>query len=215
MSKSKVYDRTERSAEELSSNFPTHEVMQVAWTFSQAYNIFATSFAMTLKKKKLTISQWIALLVLFMSPKPITPTKIKSFIPIETPSVSALLDRLEERKLILRKRSKKDKRKVDVYLTEGGYQVLREVTPLTGALLTSIYGPISQRKCQSLISVSKELRNNCLASFGLDYSKADVILEKFVSGISIDGQAMDKDSAARKKRSSVDPKSKTLRRPKS
>jgi DNA-binding MarR family transcriptional regulator len=211
MSKSKVYDRTEKSAEDLSSTFPTYEVMQVAWTFSQAYNIFATSFAMTLKKKKLTISQWIALLVLFMSPKPITPTRIKSFIPIETPSVSALLDRLEERKLILRKRSKKDKRKVDVYLTEGGFQVLKEVTPLTGAILTAVYGPISQRKCQSLINVSKEIRNNCLASFGLDYAKADVILEKFVGGISIDGQTPDTKSGTRKKRSAATHKSKARR----
>jgi MarR family transcriptional regulator, organic hydroperoxide resistance regulator len=212
MSKSKVYDRTEKSVEELSSTFPTYEVMQVAWTFSQAYNIFATSFAMTLKKKHLTISQWIALSVLFMSPKPITPTRIKSFIPIETPSVSALLDRLEERNLILRKRSKKDKRKVDVYLTESGYQVLKEVTPSTGALLTAVYGPVSQRKCQSLISVSKEVRNNCLASFGLDYAKADVILEKFVGGISIDGQTADTKSGPDKKKLASPQKRKTLRK---
>ncbi len=212
MSKSKVYNRTEKSVEELSTTFPTYEVMQVSWTFSQAYNIFATSFAMTLKKKQLTISQWIALSVLFMSPKPITPTRIKSFIPIETPSVSALLDRLEERNLILRKRSKKDKRKVDVYLTESGYQVLKEVTPLTGALLTAVYGPISQRRCQSLISVSKELRNNCLASFGLDYDKADVILEKFVGGISIDGQTADTKSGSGKKQPTDAVKGKSRRK---
>jgi len=164
--------------------FPPREIMQVAWTFTQAFNIYATSFAMIIRRKQLTISQWITLVVLFTSPEPVTPTRIKSFVPIESPSVSALLDRLEQRKLILRRRSKQDRRKVDLYLTEGGYQILKEITLDTDQLVRKAWTTISPRKRQLLTGVAKELRNNCLTLFNIDHVNADSVLNKFIEGAS-------------------------------
>jgi DNA-binding MarR family transcriptional regulator len=180
MVSSKVFNRTDKSIAELKSAFPPKEIMQVAWTFTQAFNIYATSFAMIIRKKQLTISQWIALVVLFTSPEPVTPTRIKSFVPIESPSVSALLDRLEERKLILRKRSRQDRRKVYLYLTEGGYQILKETTLDTDQLVRTAWETIAPRKRRLLMGVAKELRNNCLSLFNIDYANADNVLNKFV-----------------------------------
>jgi DNA-binding MarR family transcriptional regulator len=184
MISSKVFNRTYKSIAELKSMFPPKEIMQVAWTFTQAFNIYATSFAMIIRKKQLTISQWIALVVLFTSPEPVTPTRIKSFVPIESPSVSALLDRLEERKLILRKRSKKDRRQVDLYLTEGGYQILKETTLDTDQLIRTAWETISPRKRRLLTGVAKELRNNCLSLFKIDRANAETVLSKFIEGAS-------------------------------
>ncbi len=184
MVSSKVYKRTDTSIAELKSKFPPRDIMQVAWTFTQAFNIYATSFAMIIRKKQLTISQWIAMVVLFTSREPVTPTRIKSFVPIESPSVSALLDRLEQRKLILRKRSKHDRRKVDLYLTEGGYQILKEITADTDQLVRTAWATITPRKRQLLTGVAKELRNNCLSLFNIDNAKADSVLNKFIEGAS-------------------------------
>lgn len=56
----------------------------------------------------------------------VTLGEIASAVSLSQATVSSILDRLEKRELIMRKRSTVDKRRVHAYLSEKGQQVLRD-----------------------------------------------------------------------------------------
>lgn len=56
----------------------------------------------------------------------VTLGEIASTVSLSQATVSSILDRLEKRELIIRKRSTVDKRRVHAYLSDKGHQVLRD-----------------------------------------------------------------------------------------
>ena len=56
----------------------------------------------------------------------VTLGEIANTVSLSQATVSSILDRLEKRDLICRERSTVDKRRVHVYLTDHGFQVLRD-----------------------------------------------------------------------------------------
>lgn len=59
----------------------------------------------------------------------ITPGQLARRVSLSPPTVTGILDRLERRGLIKRERTVRDKRRVDICLTDGGRRVLSDSPP--------------------------------------------------------------------------------------
>ncbi|MBN1376580.1 MAG: winged helix DNA-binding protein [Dehalococcoidia bacterium] len=116
-------------------------------------------------------------------PRSFEVSDISRVMPIEAHSVVALLDRLSERGLIKRRRSKSDRRTVLVYLTDPGYELLKDVSPSISTFLNNSVGALSKSELASLKRISRKLRNNILKGIPLSPRRADVILGQLTDGI--------------------------------
>jgi DNA-binding MarR family transcriptional regulator len=170
-------------SDEIYSIAPAYELWVVAWTFAQTFTIYAKGHERLLANWQITTSQWLALWLLFLSDRPLTLTEISRAMPIEAHSVGALLDKLAERDLIKRRRSKNDRRTVFISITEPGYQLLRNVSPDESSFLNNVVGTLSKSDRASLKRISKKVRNNVLKLMSLDPKRADIILKQLTDGI--------------------------------
>jgi len=181
MTRSKIYNGPKNNRDELYASAPSYEIARTASLFGQAFAIYIKGFELSLSEKQLTFSQWSVLSILHTSPRPVNAMQFKRFLSIEAPTVSQLLNKLEKRNLILRKHSKKDKRTIDVYLTEQGYQLLKETIPIIAERLDKSFGSLSKSRREQLDSLTKQVRNNCLKSFGIDPAEADQLLKLLIT----------------------------------
>jgi DNA-binding MarR family transcriptional regulator len=181
MARAKIYTGPKNDRRELYSNAPSYEIARTSSLFGQAFAIYIKGFELSLASKHLTFSQWSVLSILLASPRPVNAMQFKRFLSIEAPTVSQLLNKLEKRNLILRKHSKKDKRTIDVYLTEQGYQLLKETMPIIAERLNKSFGSLSKTRREQLDSLTEQVRNNCLKSFGIDPVEADNLLKMLIT----------------------------------
>jgi len=178
MVRTRAIIKTEKARNELFSLMPSHEIVLASWTFTQAYNIYIKGIEKALAKEQLTNSQWTALMVLFASRKTMSVSEINKFIPIESPSVSALLDRLEQRGLIKRRRSTKDRRAVNVLITGDGFELLKRIIPILARFVEAAFKTFSPQELQELCCLSKIIRDSSLAFYGFTQTKADIFLRE-------------------------------------
>ena len=193
-------NQKEKLSDEIYSIAPDYELWVVAWTFAQTFTVYAKGHARMLARWQLTTSQWLTLWLLFLSDRPLTLTEISRAMPIEAHSVGALLDKLAERDLIKRRRSKNDRRTVFIYITESGYLLLKNTSPDQCSFLEDVIGTLSKSDRESLRRISRKVRNNVLKLMSLDPKRADTILTQLTDGI---GNYQDK---SKKGRSGSSPK---------
>lgn len=184
MTRSKIFTDKKNTRDKLYANVPMLDLVKTASIFGQAYTIYLKGFELTLAEKQLSFSQWLTLSILYTSPKPVNAVQLKRLLSIEAPTVSQLLSRLEKRRLLLRRHSRKDKRSIDVYLTEQGYQLYQETLPLVARRIEEAFGPMSTSQREQFSRLSRQVRNNCLKSFGMDTANADLLLKLLVTFMS-------------------------------
>lgn len=183
MAGSDAFGSKAKLSEEIFSIAPAHELWVVAWTLAQTYTIYAKGNERLFANWQVTTSQWLTLWLLFLSDRPLTLTEISRAMPIESHSVGALLDKLAERDLIKRRRSKNDRRTVFIHITEKGYHLLRDVSPDVSSFLNNVIGTLSKSDRASLRRISKKVRNNVLKLMSLDPKRADAILTQLTDRI--------------------------------
>ena len=99
---------------------------------------FASRAAVALSERSLaphglTLQQWILLTALWREDG-LTVSQLAAYYRVSDPTASSLVDRMEAKGLVVRRRTDRDRRKVIVCLTEKG----RSLAPLIGA-----YEPIN------------------------------------------------------------------------
>lgn len=147
----------------------------------QVFNIFAKAHEKELASYGLSISQWVTLWSLYVFKKPTNATEISRLLPIEAPSISLLLERLQDRKLIRRRRSRTDKRIWDITLTEQGRQLVYSVYPQIARFIFSIYGGISTDDMAELNRILLRIRDNMVDIFKLNRTHVDQGSQPFFS----------------------------------
>lgn len=159
---------------------PSRDKHKAALILGQTFYFYSKCFEKTLKPTQLTISQFVTLWALLFSQGRLTPTDIARALPIETHSVSAMLDRLEERKLVKRQRSRQDRRSVKVALTAQGEQLITEIFPKAVSLNEKLYQDLSSRQLQLLSNLAGKIRNAALRRLGANPVYSEVILKKLL-----------------------------------
>lgn len=130
--------------------------------FTQAFINWHRSFLKTIEPFELTGPQWMVLHMYLFMGSPMSPSEIAKRLPIEATSISKLLAGMEKRNLIKRRRSNTDLRAVQVFLTDVGLELLKKVEPHVIEQLNYVYGSFSASDLQSIIYLSRKIRDNCI-----------------------------------------------------
>jgi DNA-binding MarR family transcriptional regulator len=75
------------------------------------------------------------------------------------PGITRLLDALETKRLIQRKRIRKDRRMVVCRITEEGLRILEELDPIDLATHSALMSPLTQDEVQNLIDLLGKIRS--------------------------------------------------------
>jgi DNA-binding MarR family transcriptional regulator len=165
-------------SELISELSPPYEILRSSVLFAQAFNTFAKAIEKPCRSEGITISQAIALWALLLSAEPLTPTEISRLLPLQTQSVTALLDRLQERKLITRRRSSRDRRSVRITLTAQGEELLRSIVPSIGQVMVDIMENLSSKERQLLDRLARKIRNASTGWLGANPDHLDNTIER-------------------------------------
>ena len=97
----------------------------------------------------LTEQQWRILRVLW-DEDDVTTTHLSRQTLLPAPSLVGILDRLEKKRLIARKRSDEDRRKVHVAATAAGRQLYQQVLPTLDRIHARVTGAVTPAEWASL-----------------------------------------------------------------
>ena len=92
------------------------------------------------------------ILTLIQERGPRTVSELASLLSVSAPSVSSILDRMEERNLIVRVRDEEDRRVVRVELTSNGRQAFSEVGGLQVERTRRLLDVLNEREIEDLIA---------------------------------------------------------------
>ena len=86
-----------------------------------------------------------------------TPAELCRHLSLDSGAMTRMLDRLEQKNLLVRQRSEADRRQVRLVLTEDG-QALADLLPQVGAdAMNQLAGAISPQELQSLEQILKKI----------------------------------------------------------
>jgi DNA-binding MarR family transcriptional regulator len=134
----------------------------------QCLNIIQKSLGTTLKRHGLTHTQHLILLVLryaVFSGQEVISTDIASLLGLEKHSITAVVDKLVERKLVVRERSQSDRRAVHLGLTPEGQELAARVQAGTRADI-SVVPDDAESEFAHLCDFLQTLRAHIAASSG-------------------------------------------------
>jgi DNA-binding MarR family transcriptional regulator len=155
------------------------DVNVASLVLSQAFVNWHKAFMKVLDPYKLTYSQWIILQTLMTFGLPLSPSELNKYLTIEGTSISILIDGIENRGFIRRRRSRVDRRMVKVSLTEQGQELLGEIDPQISKLIENIFGLLSAAERKQLITLCRKIRDASVKNNGGDPDIVEAILMKF------------------------------------
>ena len=118
-------------------------------------------------KVGLSVIRFVVLRVLAANGGTMTPSEIAQWTLRERHSITTLVNRLEQDGLVTTERSSRDKRCVDVTLTDKGREVLSQAVPVARAIVNQVMSSISQDDVALLEKWLRVLRQN--AHYGLEH----------------------------------------------
>ena len=182
MAKTKLFKKDEKVLAELKRAQMADDLNITSLILAQAFVNWHKAFMKVLAPFELTYSQWIILRTLTMAGSPMSPTELNRYLTIEGTSISVVIDNIENRGLVQRKRSQVDRRIVNVYLTEQGYEMLKKVDQQIGKLIEDVFGSLSPAERKSLVRLSRKVRDESIRRNGGNPEVVESILKKF-SGV--------------------------------
>jgi DNA-binding MarR family transcriptional regulator len=113
-----------------------------------------------LEPKGITTQQYNVLRILRGAGSEGLPTlEIAERMIEQTPGITRLLDRMEEKGWVSRQRCPEDRRRVLCYATPAGLGLLRELDAPMAAADRAIVGTLSSRQCTQLLGALERVRN--------------------------------------------------------
>src|SRR3972149_4925495 len=104
-------------------------------TLVDAGNVAQRGLEKRLSHLKLSVAQQRILALVYFAKESLTPSMLAALLLQETHSVSGLLNRLEDRDLILRTRDRRDRRVVWVELTPEGRKVAEQAIEIAMSIV--------------------------------------------------------------------------------
>jgi len=112
------------------------------------------------KKYKITTSQYHTLNVIHnFKEKNISINEIKEYLVIMNADITRIVDKLEKKGYVIRKRSKKDRRMVRVRITEAGVELVNQISLLIDKSHQENFSSLSKDELRSLNNLLKKLED--------------------------------------------------------
>ena len=149
---------------------------------SQAFVNWHKAFMRVLDPHKLTYSQWIIMHTLMATGDPMSPSELNRYLTIEGTSISVVIDGIERRGLIQRRRSRADRRVVKLRLTAEGRALLDKIDTQIGRLINKIFSTLTASERRQLIALCRKIRDASVTHNGGDIGEVEHILMRFSGG---------------------------------
>ena len=111
-----------------------------------------------LRPMGLSQAKWRTLLLLSLTPDPLTQAEIASHLGIEEPTLVALLHRLEEEGWVSRRNSPRDRRCKTVHLQRRAYRIIGRINATALELRHDLIRDVSLRDLQTCMRVLNHVR---------------------------------------------------------
>lgn len=148
----------------------------------QAYKAFVAGHEETLKPWGINPSQCLAMWFMRYYDTPLTASRLAWLLALETHSITSLLDGLQKKGLIKRRRSRTDRRVIEIVLTENGRQMLAEIRHPYLEFLCSVFkNDFSEDEINTLINFLQRIWDAGYARLGIAPSKAHLVADKYVA----------------------------------
>ncbi len=149
---------------------------------SQAFVNWHKAFMRVLDPHKLTYSQWIIMHTLMATGEAMSPSELNRYLTIEGTSISVVIDGIERRGIIQRRRSRADRRVVKVRLTAEGRKLLNIIDVKIDKLIKEIFGTLTASERRQLIALCRKVRDASITHNGGDIGEVEHILMRFSGG---------------------------------
>jgi DNA-binding MarR family transcriptional regulator len=153
-------------AKKITESGPSSDQMWIVVNFAQSWNTWAKALERSLRPGQLTVSQVTTLQALYYAKRPLSPTEISHVLPLETHSVSPLLDRLHKRKIITRRRSKIDRRAVEVEMTPKGLALLTDLGASIRDAMEKVFYTLTPDEREALVKLTQKISNAAVDYLG-------------------------------------------------
>lgn len=127
---------------------------QLCFPLYAASRLTTKIYAPLLKELDLTYPQYLVMLVLWEH-ESMSVNKISKLLYLETNTVTPLLKRLEQKKLVARVRSKEDERKVMISLTSDGEALKEQAVEIPHKIVSSFQS--SEAKSEDILQFQQTL----------------------------------------------------------
>lgn len=122
----------------------------------RAYNVVRADLTMRLKPLGLRITTYSCLLLIVQNPG-IRQSELASALDIERPNLVTILDDLNNKGWIERKRMTSDKRAFALVATKTGHQVCKKAVEANHASEATVLAALSERQTDNLVSTLKNI----------------------------------------------------------
>ena len=112
------------------------------------------------RKARLSVVKLIVLQVLDSKGGVMTPSEIAEWTQTERHNITALVNRMKQDGLVTAERSSRDKRFVNITLTDKGREVLRQTMPVAREIVKKVMTSIAERDAILLEKLLRVLREN-------------------------------------------------------
>lgn len=132
------------------------DALSVYVKLMRAANLATSKIHGHLRDDNLTVSQFAVLEALYHL-GPLSQGELGTKILKSNANLTTVVDSLERKTLVLRKRSEEDRRRVTVYLTESGRELIARVFPRHGEVVARAFAFLSDEE--------KDILSNMLRKF--------------------------------------------------
>jgi DNA-binding MarR family transcriptional regulator len=112
------------------------------------------------RKARLSVSKLIVLKVLAINSQGMMPSKIAEWTGTERNNITALVSRMKQEGLVTTERNSRDKRLVNIKLTDKGREVLSQAIPVAQEVVNQVMSSITESDAALLKEKLKVLRQN-------------------------------------------------------
>ena len=112
------------------------------------------------KENSLSTIKYMVLQILASNGGTMAPSEIAEWTLRERNDITMLVDRLERDEFVKTERNEKDRRFVDIKLTDKGRAALNQATPVAKDIISQIMRSISERDAAVLEKLVKTIRQN-------------------------------------------------------
>lgn len=145
LKRKKPFDRPEQEA-----------ILNIMKTSDQLQNRYGRLF----RQFDLTSSQYNVLRILRGEGQPLPSLEIANRMIQVVPAITGLIDRLEKRGLVVRRRCEEDRRVVFVEITEAGISLVEQLDRPVQELETELFGHLQERELKQLTRLLEKARTS-------------------------------------------------------
>lgn len=112
------------------------------------------------QKTPISFTKFMVLKVLVSNNGILTPTQLAAWTQTEIHNITTLLARMKKEDLVYTKQSDKDRRKVNVFITDKGRRLLKQAMPVAAHFIDQIMRSITEENATHCSEILKVLRDN-------------------------------------------------------